>query len=83
MKTVADDNSSDVIHSYICLFKYCINLPSGANTLTLPNNPNIRILAATVSENKNDDTQLVQPLYDDFTGRKPVVLRDSWGSVAN
>ena len=51
-------------------------------TLTLPNNPNIKILAATVSENKNDDTQPAQPLYDDFTGRKPIVLRDGWDSAA-
>jgi alpha-mannosidase len=76
-------DGSDAIYSYSYLFKYRIALPPGANSLTLPNNPNIKILAATVSENKNDDTQPVQPLYDDFTGRKPIVLRDGWDSAAN
>ena len=76
-------DGSDAIYSYSYLFKYRIAIPPGANTLTLPDNSNIKILAATVSENKNDDAQPAQPLYDDFTGRKPVVLRESLDAAAN
>lgn len=68
-------DGSDAIYSYSYLFKYRIPLPPGAGRLTLPNNPNIKILAATVAENKNEDTQPAQPLYDDFDGRKPVEMR--------
>jgi alpha-mannosidase len=75
-------DGSDAVYSYSYLFKYRIALPPGAGTLTLPNNPNIRILAATVSGNKNDDTQPAQLLYDDFNGRRPVVLRSGWNTAA-
>jgi alpha-mannosidase len=68
-------DGSDAIYSYSYLFKYRIPLPPGAGSLTLPNNPDIKIIAATIAENKNDDTQPAQPLYDDFTGRKPIEMR--------
>jgi len=68
-------DGGDAIYSYSYLFKYRIPLQPGAGNLRLPNNPDIKILAATVAENKNDDTQPAQPLYDDFTGRKPIELR--------
>lgn len=71
-------DGTDAVYSYSYLFKYRIPVQPGAGTLTLPNNPQIRILAITAAENKNDDTQPVQPLYDDFTGRKPIVLRGDW-----
>ena len=50
-------------YAYSYLFAYTIDLPAGATTLTLPNNPNIRILAATVS-NESAAVTPVQPLYD-------------------
>jgi alpha-mannosidase len=75
-------DGSDAIYSYSYLFKYHIPLPPGAGVLTLPNNPNIRIVAATVSKNENDDTQPALPLYDDFTGRKSIVLRPDLGVTA-
>jgi alpha-mannosidase len=50
-------------YAYSYLFCYAIDLPSGARTITLPDNDKIRILAATVSD---DDSTLIeaQPLYD-------------------
>jgi alpha-mannosidase len=76
-------DGSDAIYSYSYLFKYRIPLQPGAGTLTLPNNPNIRILAVTAAQNNNDATQPAHPLYDDFAGRPPVVLREGWDSGAN
>jgi alpha-mannosidase len=65
----------DAIYSFSYLFKYRLDAPAGAKTLTLPNNPRIRVFAATAADNDNDATMPAQALYDDFTGRKPIVLR--------
>jgi alpha-mannosidase len=50
-------------YSYSYLFAYTIDLPAGSNSLMLPNNPRIRILAASVSDESSSATP-VQPLYD-------------------
>lgn len=79
------DGSND-IYAYGYLFQY--RLPaSGAKTLTLPNNPNIRVFAATVADHANAATHAAQYLYDHFTAPEIVpsaapaptasVMRDS------
>ncbi len=68
------DGSND-IYRYAYLFKYRLELTDNAKTLTLPDNPRIRIFAVTVAQNDNDDVVAAHPLYDDFTGRKPITLR--------
>ena len=50
-------------YAYSYLFAYTIDLPAGSNSLMLPNNPRIRILAASVSDDSSSATP-VQPLYD-------------------
>jgi alpha-mannosidase len=57
------------------LFKYRLDRPPGAKTLQLPDDPRIKIVAATIAENDNDATMPAAPLYDDFTDRKPVEFR--------
>ena len=57
------DGSND-IYAFAYLFRYAIDVPDGANTLTLPTNDKVRILAATVARNPNDDLTPAQPLYD-------------------
>jgi alpha-mannosidase len=69
-------DGSDAIYSYCYLFKHRLDLPAGARTLRLPDNPNIRIFAASLAQDNNDATVPAWPLYDDFTGRKPVELHD-------
>jgi alpha-mannosidase len=68
-------DGSDDIYRYCYLFKYKLPLPAGAKTLTLPNNPHIRVFAVTATQDDNAATQTAWPLYDDFTGRAPVELR--------
>jgi alpha-mannosidase len=68
-------NGSDDIYKYSYLFKYVLEVKDDSKTLTLPDNPRIRVFAVTVAQNDNDSTVPLQPLYDDFTGRKPVVMR--------
>jgi alpha-mannosidase len=62
-------------YQYSYLYKYEINLPKGAKSVTLPQNENIKIFAITVANNTNEDVTPLQPLYDDFKDNKPVVLR--------
>ncbi len=57
------------------LFKYGFDLPGSAKTLTLPNDPRIKILALTASVNANDAVSPARNLYDDFTNREPIELR--------
>ena len=57
----ADGNSEPYAYSY--LFAYVIDLPPGAQTLTLPDNERIRIMAITVA-NEPWLVTPAQPLYD-------------------
>jgi alpha-mannosidase len=50
-------------YAYSYLFAYAIDLPSGARTITLPDNDRIRILAVTVADEPWPITS-VHPLYD-------------------
>jgi alpha-mannosidase len=59
------DGSND-IYAYGYLFQYRIPA-NGAKTLTLPNNPNIRVFAATATTPGIAATQPAQYLYDHFT----------------
>jgi alpha-mannosidase len=50
-------------YQYSYLFAYSLPLPAGAHTLTLPDNPKIRVLAVSVAE-ESPRVKAVQPLYD-------------------
>ena len=62
-------------YQYSYLYKYEINLPKGARSVTLPANDKIKIFAITVANRTNEDVTPMQPLYDDFKDNKPVQLR--------
>ncbi|GAB6009923.1 alpha-mannosidase [Dysgonomonas reticulitermitis] len=55
----------DASYKYCYIYKYCLDLPVGAHTLILPNNPSIKIMAITASTTSEEATPL-QKLYDDF-----------------
>ena len=50
-------------YAYSYLFAYALDVPSGARTLTLPTNHNVRVLAVTVAE-EPPSVEAAQPLYD-------------------
>lgn len=50
-------------YAYSYLFAYTLDVPTGAKTLTLPNNDNVRIMAITGSNERTRITP-AQPLYD-------------------
>jgi len=60
-------------YRYSYLFVYALDLPAGAKTITLPREPNVRILAATVAHEPSQAWP-AQPLYDvlprDLSSRK-------------
>ena len=56
-------------YAYSYLFAYALDVPQGAKTITLPHNPNIRVLAATVV-NEREEARPAQPLYDVLEGNK-------------
>ena len=56
-------SGENVSYGYSYLFVYAIDLPSGARTITLPDNDKIRVLALSVAE-ENPEVKPVQPLYD-------------------
>jgi alpha-mannosidase len=68
---------ADQVYSYSYLFKYRLDAPAGAKTLTLPKNPRIRVVAVSMVRDENDSTVAAMPLYDDFTGRTALKLTDA------
>ncbi|OHB49028.1 MAG: alpha-mannosidase [Planctomycetes bacterium GWF2_41_51] len=62
-------------YNYCYIFKYRLNL-NGSKNLVLPDNPKIKIFAITIADIANDDISPAAPLYDDFSNRQPLVLRN-------
>ena len=65
-----DGTGKNVAYSYSYLFAYPIELPRGANTITLPSNNNVRILAISVAD-ENPQASPTQPLYDTLGRQEP------------
>ncbi len=59
-------NGKNEAYNYSYLFKYKIDLPTGAKSLMLPDDPRIKVFAATAAYNENDAAVPAQPLYDVF-----------------
>lgn len=62
-------------YRFTYLFKYAVNVKRGDSQFKLPSDPRIKVLAMTAARNANEDTTPAAPLYDDFTGRKPIEFR--------
>ena len=57
-------------YAYSYLFVYALDAPAGAKTLTLPSNPNIRILAISTAK-EEPAVKPAQPLHDTLTLTTP------------
>jgi alpha-mannosidase len=53
----------NIPYSYSYLFAYAVDLPPGAQSIKLPNNDNVRIMAMSAAE-ENPRVKPAQPLYD-------------------
>ncbi len=60
------------VYGYAYLYRYGIDIPAGAKTLTLPSEPSIKIMAASVANVPGADIKAAQPLYDTLAGSKPI-----------
>ena len=65
-----DAAGKNIAYSYSYLFAYSFDLPPGAKTLTLPKNPNVRILAVSVAE-ENPELKPAQQLFDTLNRTEP------------
>lgn len=68
-------NGADAIYRYSYLFRQAITLPKGARTVTLPDDPRIKIFAATVARVGHTATP-ARPLFDtlgDHQYRPPTI----------
>ena len=63
-------SGKNVAYGYSYLFAYPIDLPSGARTITLPQNDKIRILALSVAY-ENPVVKPAQPLFDTLGRSEP------------
>ncbi len=66
----------DSLYLFSYLFQYEMSVPSGATSVQLPNNPNIRVAALSLAQNSLSDTRaagaLIEPHLTDAT--IPVIL---------
>jgi alpha-mannosidase len=53
-------------YRFTYLFRYVLPVPPGAATLTLPDAPEVRVLAASLVRDPNDQTVAASRLHDDF-----------------
>jgi alpha-mannosidase len=60
------------------LYRHDIPVPPGATALTLPDNPRIRILAATATNNPNAGATPAAPLYDTLDHLGPLEVRHEY-----
>lgn len=67
--------SENRTYEYSYLYRYKIDLPKNAKSITLPNNKAIRIFAITVAKDNVSKAISTQPLYDDFSYADKVNLR--------
>lgn len=67
--------SRNEAYQYTYIYAYEISLPKGAKTMVLPNNPNVKIFALTLSGNEAATAQPLQPLMDDFSQSHSVDVR--------
>jgi alpha-mannosidase len=59
-----DARGSDEAYAFTGFFLYRIDLLRGADSVTLPDDPAVRVLAATVAVNPNDDVVTAQRIND-------------------
>lgn len=62
-------------YQFSYMYRYAIDLPRRARVWKLPDNPRIKIFAATVARDSHNDVPPAAPLYDDFTDREPIEFR--------
>ena len=69
--------SGNEIYNYCYVFKYGLDVPTGATTLTLPDDAAVHVFAVTAATGTHDDVLAARPLYDtlaDHTADQPPAI---------
>lgn len=61
-------SGKDDPYHFCYLYRNSLNVPMGAKTVKLPNDPKIVILAATMTKSPSDEVTPLAPLYDTLVG---------------
>jgi alpha-mannosidase len=67
--------SKNMTYQYCYIYRYELDIPPGATSVTLPDNQDIKIFAVTASGQAKDDIVFLQPVYDDFNNLPAFQLR--------
>ncbi|MDP4292786.1 MAG: alpha-mannosidase, partial [Bacteroidota bacterium] len=67
--------SKNEAYQYTYIYKYEIDLPRNAKSITLPKNNRIKIFAISLAKDEPAGTNAVQSLTDDFTNSSAFVLK--------
>jgi alpha-mannosidase len=68
--------SKNEAYQYTYIYKYEINLPKNAKSITLPNNERIKIFAISLTKDEVNNIKALQPLADDFSNSTPLILKN-------
>jgi len=63
--------SGNTYYDYSYLFKYGFDIPAGTHSITLPDDPRIRIFAVSVAKNGHDMVASAAPLHDTLGDHRP------------
>ncbi|MBX3120464.1 MAG: chitobiase/beta-hexosaminidase C-terminal domain-containing protein [Fimbriimonadaceae bacterium] len=61
-----DPKSGNTFYDFAYIYKYGFDVPAGATSLTLPNDPRIKVFAVSVAKGAHDGVWATRPLYDDL-----------------
>ena len=70
------NDTANLPYQFAYIFKYALDVDSSMGSIQLPEDPSVKIFAMTLAENPYDDITILQPVYDDFTGRKSITLAE-------
>jgi alpha-mannosidase len=65
-------HGQDYFYDYSYLYRYAIDVPVGAQSLTLPDNSLVKILAISVASVADTEFRPAQPLYDTLAGNMDI-----------
>jgi alpha-mannosidase len=81
-----DPASGNEFYQYSYLYKYGFDVPAGASSLTLPNDPRVKVMAISVGKDIHDTALAAEPLYDqlaDHHGIGAPAINPQSGSFAD
>ena len=64
------DKGSDALYRYCYMYKVGLDVPKGATSITIPNDPRVKVLAVSAVSEPDPSTVPAAPLFDTLQGHK-------------